>query len=475
MTPRCIPPVAEIVIELPCGPVTALETTDGLRKLRGVPFAQAPQGPLVDQPPQPLEAWTAPRSALDCAPAPLQPKLPGLGMRRAERISADCLYLNVDAPANPDSPVPVMVWVFGGGYITGDASDELFDGSNLARSGLVVVRANYRLGAFGRNNLGMQDQLAALHWVQENIAALGGDPDNVTLFGESAGAMSICNLLTMPRARGLFHAAIAQSGAGNNVSTLPAADLANRRWDAECKALPDPQDVDARLDTQQRLNKALRPTTGGMPFRPVIDGELLPQHPEEAAHLGADIPLLIGQNADEHRLYLHPRLRPTEDDLRTLLSKRATMARLSDIKALYPDHSTLELLASIETELRYRQPMQRYANARGANTWVYRFNWRSPALRGWLAACHAIEIPFVFGNFQASSTVKFVGPGYADLSAEMMALWRHFAYHHEPPEVWMPHPQVLDIHPGFTSRGATATELYWDTLTQNHRAAIAQP
>lgn len=465
--------MTEITIELPCGPVTAEQSEDGVRHLRGVPFAQAPVGPLVDQPPQPLQAWLATRPALEPEPAPLQPKLPGLGMRRADRTSADCLYLNIDAPAKPKRLVPVMVWIFGGGYLTGDASDHLFDGSNLARKGLVVVRANYRLGAFGRNNLGLQDQLAALRWVQDNITALGGDPNNVTVFGESAGAMSICNLLTMPKARGLFHAAIAQSGAGNNVAAKAAGDLANRHWEKACKDLPNPQDPNARLDIQMQLDKELRRTTGGMPFRPVIDGDVLPHHPEAAAHLGANIPLLIGHNADEHRLYLHPRLRPTTNDLRTLLSKRATMVRLADIQALYPNQSPLELLATIETELRYRQPMQRYAQARGANTWVYRFNWRSPALRGWLAACHAIEIPFVFGNFQDSSTLKFVGSGYGGLSAQMMELWRHFAYHHKPPRFWEPHPQVLEIHPTFESRAPSPAELYWDTLTQKKRPAIA--
>ena len=454
----------ETVLELACGPVSAQETADGLLHLRGVPFAQPPLGELVDQPPQPLAPWFEPRAAHEFEPAPLQPQLPGLGMRRAERTSADCLYLNVDAPTNLKRPVPVMVWIFGGGFITGDAADALFDGSNLARRGVVVVRANYRLGAFGRNNLGLMDQLAALHWVRDNIAALGGDPENVTLFGESAGAMSICNLLTMPQARGLFHAAIAQSGAGNNVSTTQAADSANERWEAGRRALKNPDDLAACIPLQTQLNKELRKTLGGMPFRPVIDGNLLPHHPEAAAHMGTDIPLLIGHNADEHRLYLHPRLRPTEDDLNRLLSKRAPKTRLADIKYLYPNSSALELLAIIETELRYRQPQERYAHARNGNTWTYRFNWRSPALRGWLAACHAIEIPFVFGNFENSSTVKFTGPGFAALSNQMMELWRHFAYHHKPPSYWDLHPQILDIHPGFESRTASPAELYWDRL-----------
>ena len=464
--------MAELLLELPCGPVLADETPDGVSHLRGIPFAQPPIGPLVDQPPQPPEVWTAPRPASEFAPAPLQPKLPGLGMRRAERISADCLYLNVDAPTNPKRPMPVMVWIFGGGYVTGDASDGLFDGTNLARKGLVVVRANYRLGAFGRNNLGLQDQLAALHWVRDNIAAIGGDPNNVTLFGESAGAMSICNLLTMPKARGLFHAAIAQSGAGNNVAAKAAAALADKRWEEACKALPNPRDLTERIKLQMELDKELRRRTGGMPFRPVIDGDVLPHHPEVAAHQGNDIPLLIGHNADEHRLYLHPRLRPTDDDLHTLLSRRAPMVRLADLRSLFPDRSSLEMLAIIETELRYRQPLQRYAVARGGNTWAYRFNWRSPALRGWLAACHAVEIPFVFGNFHDPSTVKFVGAGYETLTAQMMELWRHFAYHHKPPSYWEPHPQVLDIHPEFTSRPPSPAELYWDTLTQKKRPAI---
>ena len=443
---------------------------DNVLQLRGVPFAKPPLGELADQAPQAPDKWREPLNALRAGPAPLQPQLFGMGMRSSSHSGEDCLTLNVDAPAN-GSGYPVMVWIFGGGYITGDAADPLFDGSNLARAGVVIVRANYRLGALGRNNLGLRDQLLALQWVRDNARALGGDPNRVTLFGESAGAMSICNLLTLPAARGLFHGAIAQSGAGSNIASAEQADEANRRWSAERAQLDNPNDGEQLMDLQSRLGRELRPKFDGMPFRPVVDGDLMPLHPEQAAGLGADVPLIIGHNADEHRLYMNPRKRFKPGGLHEHLSRRLPAEIIAELPDIYPELSDLEQLAAVETELRYRQPQQRYASAReqaralsGAepNTWSYRFNWPSPALRGWLGACHAIEIPFVFNNFTQRSTAKFVGPGHEQLAAEVQGLWVHFAKHGRPPERWSPHPNVLELHPHTRCRPTNAVEAFWN-------------
>ncbi len=458
-----------LILTTTAGPV-ACRVSDGILHLRGVPFAEPPLGALADQPPCAPKPWSEPLDALEAGPAPLQPQLFGMGMRSAPNVSFDCLTLNVDAPAT-GSGHPILVWIFGGGFITGDAADPLFDGTALARHNMVVVRANYRLGALGRANLGMQDQLLALNWVRNNADALGGDPNRITVFGESAGAMSICNLLTLPAARGLFHAAIAQSGAGNNVATASQAQEANERWVEERAQLRDPDDGDALMDLQIRLGRELRPRHGGMPFRPVVDGVLFPEHPEAAAHTGSDIPLLIGHNADEHRLYMNPRHPINPGGLQEELGHRLPAAVIERLAEQYPGLTDLERLAAVETELRYRAPQERYVQARehhrsklglSANTWTYRFNWPSPALRGWLGACHAIEIPFVFGNFSQRSTAKFVGTGPEALSAEVQALWCHFACTGRPPEDWLPYPDVMELHPGTRCRPQSALELFWN-------------
>ena len=458
----------EVRIDAACGPLLG-RADAGVLRLRGVPFAEPPLAERRDQPPQPIDPWHAPRPVLQAAPAPLQPDVFGLGMRSASRQAEDCLYLNVDAPLNARR-APVLVWLFGGGFITGDASDDLFDGSVLAQQGAVLVRSNYRLGALGRNNLGLLDQIAALRWVQQNIGAVGGDPGCVTLMGESAGAMSLCTLLTCPAASGLFHRAIAQSGAGRNVATAEQAARAEQAWQERLSAAPPPSDA-ALMRLQTEFSNAWREALGGMPFRPVIDGELLPEHPEAGARRGAAVPLLIGHNADEHRLYINPRRYRTWQQVEQALAERLPDLPLAEVRQQYPELEPAPLWAAIETERHYRQPIERYARARHAahpgRTWRYRFNWPSPALRGWLRACHAIEIPFVFGTFSAPGTRKFVGTGYEALAGAVQRLWLHFARHGEPPPPWKPYPDTLELHPDVRLRPpddpANALERYWNT------------
>lgn len=424
--------------------------SEGVFRLRGIPFAEPPLSERADARPAAPRPWT---NALPCTaakPAPLQPQFLGMGMRSAANTARDCLYLNVDAPADGPENAPVMVWLYGGGYITGDASDTLFDGGHLARRGVVVVRPNYRLGALGRNNLCHADQIAALTWVRDNIDQVGGDPSRVTLFGESAGAMSVCNLLTSPAAEGLFHRAIAQSGAGNNVATATQFATAESRWQDVLAAERSPPDANRLIELQTEFIRTQRRDLGGTAFRPWTDGVLLPQMPEQAAAARASVPLLIGHNADEHRLYMNPRRRLTRAELTATLDGRMSDAELRALRQSNLDATPLELLAAAETELRYRRPVLDYAAARSAApdaapTWLYRFNWRSPALRGWLRACHAIEIPFVFGNVDAPSTRKFVGPGYEALQESMQSLWVSFAHSGTLPDDWAPYPAQREL------------------------------
>jgi para-nitrobenzyl esterase len=446
-------------IEIDTG-VLVGDVAHGVARFRGIPFADRPLGALRFRRPEPAPKWRGDRAAIDSAPAPQQDKAVGVGLRGAAVCSEDCLYLNVFAPAERATHLrPVFFWIYGGGYLHGDGADPLFDGSNLARSqDLVVVTINYRLGLWGfaplvGRNVGLADQIAALEWVARNIAQFGGDPGNVTIAGESSGAMSVCNLLAAPSARGLFHRAIAQSGAAGHVATRAQADETSRVARDEIGIDPDDATPERILDAQRATIRRLRPLHHASPIRPHVDGDLLPVHPLAAAQSGSSVPLIIGMNRDEYRLYIRSSLKLPDDALQAHVERRLTESDVNNVPetarrliAHYRSRGSdsrnpnAATFADIETELRFRDPMLRYALARGRNTWMYRFDWPSPALRGWLGATHAIEIPFVFGNFELTSIAKFVGagPDAMALSQNMMALWAHFARHGHPPQSWEP-------------------------------------
>ncbi len=432
---------------------------NAVARFLGIPFAAPTIGDARFLRPGAPVSWPGERDTFEAAPAPPQSGTVGVGLRGAARVAEDCLYLNVFAPAQADAPCPVFIWIYGGGYIHGDGADPLFDGSHLAAAQqLVVVTINYRLGLWGfapfrERNVGLRDQIAALEWVKFNITAFGGDAGNVTIAGESAGAMSICNLLAMPSATGLFHRAIAQSGAAANVATRAQADEAAAVAREELTVDPDQADVAALLEAQRATIRRLRVQHRANPLRPHIDGELLPIDPMAAARAGAQVPLIIGINRDEYRLYIRSSFKLDDAALTNHLEQRMGELGVPDAPAAAAHvlahyrtgaspsrNPNAAMLADIETELRFRDPMFRYAIARGANTWVYQFDWPSPALRGWLGATHALEIPFVFGNFDLPAIAKFVGAG-ADataLSDRMMMMWGHFARHGAPPPNWLP-------------------------------------
>jgi para-nitrobenzyl esterase len=465
---------------------------DRVVRFLGIPFAAPPIQTRRFEYPQPPQDWTTPRPALEAPPAPPQPLTVGPGIRGAARTSENCLYLNVFAPEPTPVLRPVLVWIFGGGYINGDGADPLFDGTNLARAeALVVVTINYRLGLWGfaplvDRNVGLADQVAALRWVQHNIGAFGGDAANVTIVGESAGAMSVCTLLACPAARGLFHRAIAQSGAAENVGSQAQADETATVLRDLLAIDPQHADVTTLLEAQREAIARLRPRYRANPLRPHVDGHLLPEHPFSAAAAGAKVPLIIGINRDEYRLYMRSSLKLDDDALATYVERRLTERSVEDpagstkrvlahyhaTHTLHPRNPNAALLADIETELRFRDPMLRYATARGRNTWVYQFDWASPALRGWLGATHAVEIPFVFGNFALPSIAKFVGAGVdaTALSNRMMSLWAHFARHGAPPDSWPAYTsnERMQLHLNREIRSlpidADATVRLWDEL-----------
>jgi para-nitrobenzyl esterase len=453
--------------------------TDGVCRFHGVPFAAPPVGALRWAPPVREAPFAEMRDGT--RPAPAAPQRPSalmrmLGMDDATQ-SEDCLTLEAWTPEpDPRARRPVLVWLHGGGFTAGAGSLPAFDGAHLARRDVVVIAPNYRLGALGflcveerdggglSANFGLQDQIAALAWVREHAAPLGGDPDQVTVFGESAGAMSIGALLGAPAARGLFRRAILQSGAAHNVSPPTAGRriaglfrdaLAARGADggdlAAWRALP----VSAVLDAQQRVIDESWRHVDGLAFQPVADGAVLPRQPLASVAAGdtRSVSLLVGTNLDEWNLFAltDAKLASLDDEgvVRRFLrappdpaappETRAALARRAlEVyrQARKPTATASELWLAMQTDRVFRLPAIRLLEAQGGHApcFSYLFTWRSPALDGRLGACHGVEIPFVFGTHRDERAARLVGEGPdADRLAERMQdAWLSFARRGDP-------------------------------------------
>ncbi|GLY94089.1 carboxylesterase family protein [Actinoplanes sp. NBRC 103695] len=406
----------------------------------GIPYAASPFGPNRMRPPRPVTAWEGTRRATAYGPTvpkgtyppPYRPYFP-----EVDNPGAECLNLNVWTPDPTASGLPVLVWIHGGSFTNGSGSVSGYDGSAFARDGVVCVTINYRLAAEGflylldgSPNLGLQDQVAALHWVQENIAAFGGDPARVTVAGESAGAMSAVTLLSMPATKGLFARAIAQSGAAANTLTaeqglLVSGHLADALGVAPTRDaiadVPLNRLVSAASDLVTEVQTAPDPAKWGAiaasqtPFAPVIDHGVLEDAPLESLRhgVGAQVPLLIGFNRDEARLFLiAPGTWQSIDD--SMLANAAsgyglTPAQTAIYRANRPGASAGDVLSAIATDWFFGIPVQRVAEARHGNTWVYRFDHPEPAANGGLGACHGAEVPFVFDTVDEPDARPLIG------------------------------------------------------------------
>ncbi|MBV9255978.1 MAG: carboxylesterase/lipase family protein [Actinobacteria bacterium] len=424
----------------------------GVRVFRAVPYAAAPIGVRRWQAPERMVAWPFVWRATGNAPAPPQPTdaspgsgvLPGLGVTKTDE---DCLYLNVWAPAGARS-APVMVWIPGGAFVTGSASIPMYDGAALAaRQGVVVVTVTYRVGALGfaaikgvPPNRGLLDQVAALAWVRDNVEAFGGDPGNVTVFGESAGGGSVLHLLAMPSARGLIRRAIVQSGATDLTLTVDQAATVVDRFlaalDGDLSAK-----VGAVLDAQQAAMFDSMADVGAMPFHPCVDGDVITARPLDAiATAGVD--LLIGTTRDEMRMFLDPR--PLERDQvirragRYLASLGGDDSSAEALVAAYDDDPHLptpgDVWSAIQTDGEMRRPADAIATAHvnAAPTFVYRFD---QPLTGGLAhfrACHASDLPYPFGTIEHAGWSDVVTPDAARVSDAMQAAWAAFARTGDP-------------------------------------------
>ncbi|MEX1218002.1 MAG: carboxylesterase/lipase family protein [Acidimicrobiales bacterium] len=447
---------------------------DGVFQFRAIPYAAAPIGDRRFLAPAPPESWEGVRDATAFGSMSVQESggITAFLGDAADGNNEDCLFLNVTTPGCDDSSRPVMVWIHGGGFINGSSSTPWYDGTRLAKRGdVVVVTLNYRLGALGFLWLGdlddryrssgvngLLDQAAALAWVRDNIAIFGGDPKNVTIFGESAGAMSISTLLALPAAHGTFHKAIAQSGAAHNTLTPTMAAAMTEQFMAKL-GVTDLQGVlsasadeigAAATKVEAKLfddPSGLGGSTGialAMAFQPVVDGIYLPENPLVAIANGdaADVPLMTGTNLDEWNLFAM--MSPGSlDDSKLLRRLERIFGTGHSVRDAYasdrPHASPDDLWNAVLTDATFRIPAIRMIEARGAatsSTWQYLFTWATPAFGGIVKSCHALEIPFVFGVLDNQGAELFLGgPASEDLwtlSETMQDAWLSFARMGEP-------------------------------------------
>ncbi len=429
---------------------------------KGIPYADPPVGKLRWMQPQPVSSWKGVRSASRYGSiAPQNPMPEGfIGGRIHETQSEDCLFLNVYTPGLDDKKRPVMLWIHGGAFSLGSGSEEMFRSHKLAERGdLVIVTINYRLGALGFLNLdkvtggkipstgneGILDQVAALEWVHDNIFFFGGDPGNVTIFGESAGGMSVACLMVLPKAKGLFHKAIIESAVG-----AIARPLENSIYTAETflkMAGLRPEDINGiralsvRNILKIQTKVAIETDQGEAPCIPVADGKVMPLMPLEAFSKGvaARVPVIIGTNLDEQKLFslMNPAHHRMDDEmLIKLLSRNVPEKDISMIVDVYKREkikrgepvTPFELYSAINTDIMFRNIAIHITEAQsnhGIPVYNYLFTWKSLAAGGILGASHALEVGFVFGTMD--DTFCGTGPAAEKLSRQMQDAWIKFA------------------------------------------------
>ena len=449
------------------GPVEGREK-EGVLLFSGIPYAAPPTGPRRFRAPERHEGWKQTRQALKFYPA--APQYPTGGMTAAVpvRWDEDCLALNIATPAIDDARRPVLFWIHGGAYRTGQGNVPWYNGAQFVRNGdIVVVSINYRLGALGFTDLsrfgdefatsgvnGTLDQIAALRWVKDNIASFGGDPERITIAGESAGAFSVCTLLASPLARGLFRAAIPQSGGAQHTLPRDAAKIVADRF-LEAVGADNPMtlqalDAQAILDAQKQVAEQLDQgidanETLGVPvqaFYPVHGTDALPDSPLNLIARGASsgIPVMTGTNAHETTLWEY--YNTDEARLARLGEHYGAGKVLETLRKLHPDAGPGDLAVTLTTDFTFRMPAVRLLEARAAadpNTpsWMYWFCWESRQFNGKLKATHALEIPFAFDNLDKPGVDVFLGPGDVPqtVASAMHQAWISF---------------IRDLDPGWT-------------------------
>ena len=463
---------AEIVVEMKAGKIEGTKK-DALYIFKGVPYAAAPAGHRRWLPPEPVEPWSGVRQAksFGCiAPQNLVEFDVLKPFHVPEPQSEDCLHLNVWTPGLDDMRRPVLLWIHGGGFTGGSGSQPMFEGSTLSRRGnVVIVTINYRLGSLGFLNLnevtggkipatgneGLLDQIAALEWVRDNITAFGGDPENVTIFGQSAGGMSIGCLLAMPRAKGLFHKAIPQSGAASTVQSLEQAVRVAEYFLSTLGLSPADIEELRSLTTEQLLaaQRDLMARAAGedlgisvMPMQPVIDGKVLPVSPLAAINNGSadNIPIMLGSTLDEWKFFIGMDPGLSGLDEAGLLERCRQLIPTGDVAGLVETYRQAragrgaattpdELFMAIQNDRLFRIPAIRLAEAQQRHeqsVYNYLFTWRSPLSGGLLGACHTIELGFLWGT--CDEEFSGTGPAADTLARKTQDAWLAFAHTGNP-------------------------------------------
>ncbi|MHA2218882.1 MAG: carboxylesterase/lipase family protein [Candidatus Hodarchaeales archaeon] len=457
------------VIETKSGKIQGY-SENGIEIFKGIPFAEPPIEDLRFSPPVKKKPWDGVFDATKYGPCAYQ------GFTRLEEWfeklepeSEDCLNLNIWTPATDNEKRPVMFWIHGGAFMMGSGISPIYEGSTLAKRGnVVVVTINYRLGALGylyipgvAANAGQLDQIAALEWVRDNIEYFGGAPENVTIFGESAGGYAVVTLPAMPAANGLFQKVIAQSAPqiSKEVSEKPTRTLMRmlkiKSGDIESlRKLP----VETIIEAQNEFyTKNIRNI---MAFKPLIDGDTLPKHPLKAFQDGdcSDIDFMIGSTLEEAKLFTEFDQNPnsmfnfnSENAIIAILGmfgmdknkSRVLIDTYKEARAgKYPTEPK-EIFSAMITDLIFRIPTVKLLEAQGAhqpNNYNYILTWKSPLSNGALGSAHAIDIPFVFGTYDNQFMNQFVGKGpeVQTLSEKIMDSWIAFAHTGNPNHTGLP-------------------------------------
>ncbi|MGH7141512.1 MAG: carboxylesterase/lipase family protein [Minisyncoccia bacterium] len=434
-----------------------------VRSFLGIPYAQPPVGDLRWKAPVPAAKWEGVRKATEFGAHCLQGNPFGDMTFRDSGGSEDCLTLNVWAPSNPSSKkLPVMVWLYGGGFVAGSTSEGRQDGTHLAQQGVIVVSMNYRLGVFGflvhpelakesghgsSGNYGLMDQVLALHWVHDNIAAFGGDPDNVTIFGESAGSFSVSAQMASPLAKGLINKAIGESGAAFSRSGLSFESLATRE-EKDTKVVKDKLGVSTLAELRAVPAQKLLDTFGksgpeGFAFGPNIDGYFLPEPVPAifAAGKQNDVPLLAGWNHDEgsFQIEFSPQ-KPTAESMKAMAEKDFG-DKAPEFLKLYPTDTPQKTMRSAEdyagdTFIAFSTWAWIEAQSKTGKHVIYRYRFdMAPPATGPNhpnhAAYHSAEIEYVFGQLDSKAGVPW-RPEDRALSDQMMKYWSNFAKNGDP-------------------------------------------
>jgi para-nitrobenzyl esterase len=460
------------------------ESENGVKRFLGIRYAAAPVGDLRFKPPVPASAWNGVASAQEYGPRCMQAVLAlGREFDEGTRQSEDCLFLNIWTLDSDATGLPVMVWLHGGGFAWGSGAELVYDGTNLVKRGdVVVITLNHRLNLFGFTNLstfgpeyqdsvnvGMLDIVQALKWVEQNVTAFGGDPDNVTVFGESGGAAKVSHLLGMTEAKGLFGKAIIQSGADPRGLDADAIGVDTRdifaaagmkEYDPEfIKTVPAELLVERainlfkkgdRVHVRFRRTGDMEDTDMAARLRTVVDDDTLPYHPFDpvASPIASDVSLMLGWTKDEWTRmlaaedpgFINMTVAELERGARTMYSGYGPMI-LAELRKAFPDYAPGHLaaaLTSAETSYETLLAAERKAD-QSAPVYVYSLRWETPVQGGMLRSPHALDVPLVFDNVEVSR--DFVGPGadpqrMADIMADA---WIAFARDGAPQTDTLPH------------------------------------